>query len=64
MRWTVEHVEERTYGGNVTDPANQWVSHAVCNFRAGGRIGAARTNARRAARTPAQRRSEGVPGVY
>lgn len=45
--WTVEHVVERARGGSVTDPSNQWVAHARCNFRAGGKLGAAKTNARR-----------------
>lgn len=48
QRWTVEHVVERALGGDVTDPGNQWVSHARCNYQAGGRLGARRTNARRA----------------
>ncbi|GAA4831654.1 hypothetical protein GCM10023221_04340 [Luteimicrobium xylanilyticum] len=47
QRWTVEHIVERALGGSVDDPANQWVSHASCNYRAGGQLGAARTNAKR-----------------
>ncbi|WP_353708993.1 hypothetical protein ABRQ22_06730 [Cellulosimicrobium sp. ES-005] len=46
-RWTVGHLVSRHAGGSVTDPANQWVECALCNFRAGGRDGAAITNARR-----------------
>ncbi len=48
QKWTVEHIVERALGGSVDDRSNQWVSHASCNYRAGGRLGAARTNAKRA----------------
>lgn len=44
--WHVEHIIDRAQGGDhgVT---NQWVSHARCNTSAGGKTGAAITNARR-----------------
>jgi hypothetical protein len=44
--WQVEHVEARAEGGGL-GRANQWVSHAACNARHGGQLGAARRNARR-----------------
>ncbi len=46
QRWTVEHIVQRSLGGDANDPTNQWVSHAKCNFSDGGRLGAAKTNAR------------------
>ncbi|KMM45603.1 hypothetical protein CWIS_09690 [Cellulomonas sp. A375-1] len=46
--WQVEHLVARALGG-ASDRSNEWVSHASCNARHGGKIGAARTNARRAA---------------
>ena len=52
--WQVGHVIDRWAGG--TDSLdNTWPEHALCNTRAGGKVGARITNARRA---PAQR----VPG--
>lgn len=63
-KWTVEHVLERTHGGSTTDLANQWVSHGSCNFASGGRLGAAKTNARRPVivRRLASERSRGIRG--
>ena len=52
QRWQVEHIVERVYGG-AHGIGNQWVSHATCNESAGGRIGAAITNTRRAQAQPA-----------
>lgn len=46
-KWTVGHVIDRAAGGSTTDPANQWPECASCNFSAGGKVGAAITNARR-----------------
>lgn len=48
-RWTVGHLTDRASGGSVTDRANQWPECAHCNYSAGGRVGAARRNARRPA---------------
>ncbi|ARU50135.1 hypothetical protein CBR64_00130 [Cellulosimicrobium cellulans] len=47
-RWTVGHIIDRDAGGPKTR-ANEWPEHARCNFSAGGKIGAAKTNARRRA---------------
>ena len=44
--WVVEHILERSNGGHVTDPTNQWVSHRTCSDKSGGKLGASRTNAR------------------
>lgn len=52
MRWDVEHTVRRVDGGNDGDLSTQWVSHAACNRADGGRVGAARTNARKAERKP------------
>lgn len=61
-RWTVEHIRRRGEGG-AEGVENQWVSHASCNFRDGGRAGGARgaaiTNARRT--TTSTRRLEDRP---
>lgn len=46
--WHVEHIIDRADGG-AEGVENQWVSHARCNTRAGGKRGAARTNAKRKA---------------
>lgn len=46
-RWTVGHIVDRALGGSHTDPANQWPECARCNYSAGGKLGAAITNARR-----------------
>lgn len=65
MKWTVEHLLERAYGGSETDVSNQWVAHYTCNSSAGGRIGAAITNGRRA--TTVERmdseHSRGIRGI-
>lgn len=44
--WHVEHVVDRALGG-AHGVENQWVSHQHCNTSAGGKRGAAITNARR-----------------
>lgn len=44
--WHVGHVEDRALGGAL-GPTNQAPEHADCNLKAGGRLGAAITNARR-----------------
>lgn len=45
MDWHADHVQEATFGG--TDEASNFApSHKKCNESAGGRIGAAMTNAR------------------
>lgn len=46
--WTVGHIVDRALGGSKTDPANQWPECPKCNFSAGGKRGAAITNAKRA----------------
>ena len=46
-RWHVGHIIDLALGGSETDPANQWPEHGACNEQAGGRLGAARRNARR-----------------
>lgn len=46
MRWHVGHILDRALGG-TDDPANQWPEHEACNTSAGGKLGAAITNARR-----------------
>ena len=45
--FTVGHLIDRALGGSATDPANQAPECRACNFRAGGRLGAAVTNSRR-----------------
>lgn len=65
MKWTVEHLLERAYGGSETSTSNQWVSHAHCNYSGGGKIGAAITNGRRS--TTVERleseQSRGIRGI-
>lgn len=64
--WTVGHIVPRALGGSVTDRDNQWPEHPRENFSEGGRIGAARTNARRAAARPRRmlpERARGIRGV-
>lgn len=63
--WTVGHLIDRARGGDETDPTNQHPEHSHCNYAAGGRLGAARTNARRApvmARMDSER-ARGIRGV-
>lgn len=62
--FTVEHIVERALGGSATDVGNQWVSHPGCNMSAGGKIGAARTNARKpvAVQRETDERSRGIRG--
>jgi hypothetical protein len=45
--WTVGHLRDRALGGSIDDPSNTWPECPRCNFAAGGRLGAARTNAKR-----------------
>lgn len=47
-RWTVGHVIDRAQGGPKTR-GNELPEHPRCNFSAGGKAGAAKTNARRPA---------------
>lgn len=51
QRWQVEHIIDRTLGGSH-GVENQWVSHARENMSAGGKRGAAITNAAKAAKNP------------
>lgn len=44
--WNVGHVHDRWAGG-PDDISNTWPEHARCNMSAGGKVGAAMTNARR-----------------
>jgi len=66
--WVVEHLVPRSYPGAPadTDASNQWVSHRTCSDRQGGRLGAAKTNGRRAER-PTRRmqpeRARGIRGI-
>ena len=63
-KWTVGHLRDRSAGGSVKDPSNQWPECAKCNFSAGGKLGAAKTNAKRpviAARL-ASERARGIRG--
>lgn len=46
QNWHVEHIIDRALGG-PHGVENQWVSHAHCNTSAGGKRGAAITNATR-----------------
>ncbi|MGN8245284.1 HNH endonuclease [Cellulomonas soli] len=46
-RWHVGHVQDRVLGGGDS-VSNQWPEHERCNTSAGGKLGAAITNARRA----------------
>jgi hypothetical protein len=41
------HIDDR-YAGGADDPANAWPEHPRCNRSAGGKVGAAITNAKRA----------------
>ena len=61
MTWTVGHIVDRALGGS-DHISNTWPEHALCNFRAGGKLGAARTNARRT-RTVERLDSERVRGI-
>ncbi|MEV7972858.1 HNH endonuclease [Cellulomonas sp. NPDC089187] len=45
QRWQVEHITPRSLGGRLGRD-NEWVSHGRCNESHGGKLGAARTNAR------------------
>lgn len=61
-RWTVGHLRDRVSGGSVTDRSNQWPECARCNYSAGGKVGAAITNARRPA-VVARRTSAAERGI-
>lgn len=64
--WTVGHIIDRAMGGNETDPSNQWPEHPGCNYSAGGKVGAAMTNARRQQTTTTRmppERERGIRGV-
>lgn len=51
QRWHVEHIIDRALGG-THGVENQWVSHARCNTSAGGKRGAAITNAAKNRKNP------------
>lgn len=63
QRWQVGHIVDRADRGAVADIANQWPEHGKCNESAGGRRGAAITNARRDAVVLASSRARGIRGV-
>lgn len=44
--WDPDHILDRAHGG-TDDPSNLWPSHRRCNQSAGGKAGAAITNAKR-----------------
>lgn len=46
MKWQVGHIIDRALGGPDTID-NTYPEHARCNLSAGGKLGAAKTNARR-----------------
>lgn len=64
QRWQVGHIVDRSLGG-TDDVSNQWPEHARCNESAGGKLGAAKTNARRPSRVlrMASERVRGIRGV-
>lgn len=62
QRWQVGHIVDRYLGGSDA-VANQWPEHARCNEGAGGRAGAAITNARRARTRGDDQRARGLRGV-
>lgn len=47
QKWHVGHVIDRWAGG-PDDISNTWPEHAGCNLSAGGKVGAAITNTRKA----------------
>ena len=62
--WHVGHIVDRALGG-TDDVGNQWPEHAACNLSAGGKVGAAITNARRPTVTERveSERARGIRGV-
>lgn len=64
QRWQVGHILDRALGGD-DGIENQWPEHQRCNLSAGGRLGAAITNSRRAraARSMPPERRRGIRGV-
>lgn len=46
QKWHVAHLTPAAKGGRTTR-ANTGAAHALCNLRAGGKLGAQRTNANR-----------------
>lgn len=63
-KWTVGHLVDRAAGGSVSSPSNQWPECAHCNYSAGGKLGAARRNARRVVASPVRgsERARGIRG--
>ena len=61
--WHVGHIVDRALGG-AHGLANQWPEHKRCNLSAGGRAGAAKTNARRpvVAQRVERERDRGIRG--
>ncbi len=59
--WHVGHIVDRAMGGSDST-TNQWPEHDGCNMSAGGKIGAAITNARRAQPRIDDARARGLRG--
>lgn len=53
QKWHVAHITPASQGGRTTR-ANTGAAHALCNLRAGGKLGAAATNGNRRRRTDAR----------
>ncbi|WP_354595561.1 HNH endonuclease signature motif containing protein [Frigoribacterium sp. PvP054] len=45
MAWQVDHIQALSLGG-ASDASNLGPAHRACNAKAGGRMGAAKTNSR------------------
>lgn len=62
--WHVGHIVDRALGGS-DHVSNQWPEHDGCNMSAGGKAGAAITNARRPGAVAAlqSERERGIRGV-
>lgn len=60
--WHVGHIVDRARGGS-DHVSNQWPEHDTCNTRAGGQLGAARTNARRTTTTTTVQLDERARGI-
>ena len=61
QRWHVGHIRDR-YAGGSDATTNQWPEHATCNERAGGKVGAAITNSRKAQPRIDSARERGLRG--
>lgn len=61
QRWHVGHIRDR-YAGGSDAITNQWPEHERCNTSAGGKAGAAITNARKAQPRTDDARARGLRG--